>query len=118
MHEAQYSLIIFCPADKRNLTNIYMPAQGGGMEIIMDNMVHEMQHPLIKHKISMIRSKDTQVKDFRELVYEIALLMGYEATRDLALKEAPFKLPSLRQQAILSTNRLHWFRFCAPVSEW
>lgn len=59
----------------------------------MDNMVHEMQHPLIKHKISMLRSKDTQVKDFRELVNEISLLMGYEATRDLELKEATVQTP-------------------------
>ena len=59
----------------------------------MDKMVHEMQHPLIKHKISIIRSKDTQVKDFRELVYEIALLMGYEATRDLELTQAPVTTP-------------------------
>lgn len=59
----------------------------------MDNMVHEMQHPLIKHKISIIRSKDTLVKDFRELVYEIALLMGYEATRDLELKKATVETP-------------------------
>ena len=59
----------------------------------MDKMVHEMQHPLIKHKISIIRSKDTLVKDFRELVYEIALLMGYEATRDLELTPAPVTTP-------------------------
>lgn len=59
----------------------------------MDNMVHEMQHPLIKHKISMIRSKDTMVKDFRDLVNEIAILMGYEATRDLELTEAKVETP-------------------------
>ena len=42
----------------------------------MDNQVHEMHHPLIMHKISILRDKDTTTRDFRELVYEIALLMG------------------------------------------
>ena len=55
--------------------------------------VHEMTHPLILHKISMIRDENTTVKDFRELVYEISLLMGYEATRDLKMVEAPIKTP-------------------------
>ena len=55
--------------------------------------VHEMTHPLILHKISMIRDENTTVKDFRELVYEISLLMGYEATRDLKMVEAPVKTP-------------------------
>ena len=59
----------------------------------MNANVHEMTHPLILHKISMIRDENTTVKDFRELVYEIALLMGYEATRDLKMVEAPVKTP-------------------------
>ncbi len=59
----------------------------------MNNKVHEMNHPLIMHKISMLRSEETTVKDFRELVNEIALLMGYEATRDLDMVERPVKTP-------------------------
>ena len=59
----------------------------------MDNMVHVMDHPLIRHKITMLRDKDTSVKDFRELVNEIALLMGYEATRDLRLVETKVQTP-------------------------
>lgn len=55
--------------------------------------IYEMTHPLILHKISMIRDENTTVKDFRELVYEISLLMGYEATRDLKMVEAPVKTP-------------------------
>ena len=52
-----------------------------------------MDHPLIKHKISMLRSKDTPVKDFRELINEIALLEGYEATKDLELTEIDVETP-------------------------
>ena len=59
----------------------------------MMSNVHIMDHPLIVHKISMLRDKDTSVKDFRELAYEIALLMGYEATRDLALTEREVETP-------------------------
>ena len=59
----------------------------------MEKQVHIMDHPLILHKISMLRCKDTSVKDFRELAYEIALLMGYEATRDLVLTEREVETP-------------------------
>lgn len=59
----------------------------------MMSNVHIMDHPLIVHKISMLRDKNTSVKDFRELAYEIALLMGYEATRDLALTEREVETP-------------------------
>ncbi len=59
----------------------------------MNERVHVMTHPLILHKISMIRDEKTTVKDFRELVYEISLLMGYEATRDLSMVSQPVKTP-------------------------
>ena len=52
-----------------------------------------MNHPLIMHKISMLRDASTSVKDFRELVCEISLLMGYEATRDLKLEEKKVTTP-------------------------
>ena len=44
-----------------------------------------LDHPLIQHKLAILRSKDTSVKEFRELVGEIAGLMCYEATRNLPL---------------------------------
>ena len=49
--------------------------------------VHEMDHPLIKHKLALMRDKTTGVKEFREAAAEIAMLMCYEATRDLPLKD-------------------------------
>ena len=49
--------------------------------------VHVLDHPLIQHKLAILRSKDTPVKEFRELVGEIAGLMCYEATRKLPLKD-------------------------------
>ena len=50
-------------------------------------------HPLIQHKLSILRDKRTSVKEFRELVSEIAMLMCYEATRDLPLKEVEVETP-------------------------
>ena len=52
-----------------------------------------MDHPLIIHKITLIRQKETKSKDFRELVKEIAMLMCYEATRDLPLKDIKIETP-------------------------
>lgn len=48
--------------------------------------VHVMDHPLILHKLSLMRDSQTGVKEFREATREIAMLMCYEATRDLPLK--------------------------------
>lgn len=50
-------------------------------------------HPLIQHKLSILRDERTSVKEFRELVSEIAMLMCYEATRDLPLEEVDVKTP-------------------------
>lgn len=50
-------------------------------------------HPLIQHKISILRSKETDRKDFRELVSEITMFMSYEALRDLPLKEVDVETP-------------------------
>jgi len=55
--------------------------------------VHVMDHPLIQHKISLMRDKDTGSKDFRELLNEIAMLMGYEVTRDLPLTDVEIETP-------------------------
>ena len=55
--------------------------------------VYVFDHPLIQHKTAMLRMKETNTKDFRELVKEIALLMGYEATRDLDLEERQIETP-------------------------
>ncbi len=52
-----------------------------------------MTHPLIQHKIGYIRRKDTGTKDFRKTVSEIAMLMCYEATRDLALSNVEIETP-------------------------
>ncbi len=58
----------------------------------MEN-VHIIDHPLIQHKISMLRDKHTGTAEFRALIEEIAMLMAYEALRDLPLKEIEVETP-------------------------
>ena len=55
--------------------------------------VHIMNHPLVAHKLSILRDKNTSVKDFRELVSEIGMLITYEATRDLPLTTKTVETP-------------------------
>ena len=59
----------------------------------MDNMVHVLDHPLLQHKLSILRNKDTGVKDFRQVVGEIATLMCYEATRNLPMEQVEIETP-------------------------
>ena len=58
--------------------------------------VNVMTHPLIQHKVTLIRSVDTGTKDFRQLLEEIALLMGYEITRDLPLEDVEVETPLVK----------------------
>lgn len=59
----------------------------------MDNQVFVMDHPLIQHKLTFLRDKNTGSKEFRALVSEIAMLMCYEATRDLPLEDVQTETP-------------------------
>ena len=55
--------------------------------------LHLIDHPMIQHKLTIMRKKETGSKDFRELLNEISLLMGYEITRDLPLDEIQIETP-------------------------
>jgi uracil phosphoribosyltransferase len=55
--------------------------------------VTQIKHPLILHKLAIIRDKNTGSKDFRELVEEVAMLMAYEVTRDIQTKEVEIQTP-------------------------
>ena len=63
------------------------------------NKIHVFDHPLILHKLGIIRSKDTGVKEFREIISEIAMLMCYEATRDLPVEEVEIETPVAKAKA-------------------
>lgn len=64
-----------------------------------------MDHPLIKHKITLIRDKNTGSKEFRELITEVATLMCYEATRNLPLKEIEVETPICKTKSYVISGR-------------
>ena len=64
-----------------------------------DKKVHIMDHPLVAHKLTIMRDKNTSVKDFRELVSEIGMLITYEATRDLPLTTKHIDTPICGMEA-------------------
>ena len=63
------------------------------------SQLHIVDHPLITHKLSIMRNKKTGSKDFRELLDEIAMLMGYELTRDLPLEDITIETPLTKMVA-------------------
>ena len=65
----------------------------------MSGKVHVMDHPLVAHKLTILRDKNTSVKDFRELVSEIGMLITYEATRDLPLTTCEVETPICKTTA-------------------
>jgi len=67
--------------------------------------VHVLDHPLIQHKLSLIRDENTGSKDFRELVEEVAMLMAYEVTRDFPLQEVEVKTPVATMKAKVIAGR-------------
>jgi uracil phosphoribosyltransferase len=64
-----------------------------------------MDHPLIAHKLSIMRNKKTGSKDFRELLDEVAMLMGYEITRDLPLENVTIETPLARMTAKMVSGK-------------
>ena len=58
-----------------------------------DLKVQLIDHPLVQHKLTLMRQKETGSKDFRELLEEISMLMGYEITRDFPLQEVEIETP-------------------------
>jgi len=69
--------------------------------------LHLVQHPLIAHKLTLLRDKTTGVKEFREVISEVAMLLCYEATRDLPLKEVEVETPiAFTRSNVISGKKL------------
>ncbi len=67
--------------------------------------LHVVDHPLITHKLSIMRNRKTGSKDFRELLDEIAMLMGYEVTRDLPLEDITIETPITKMTAKMISGK-------------
>ncbi len=59
----------------------------------MSREVHVITHPLVQHKLTLMRRKDTSTKSFRELVHELSALLAYELTRDMPMQEIDIETP-------------------------
>ncbi|MBR4236059.1 MAG: uracil phosphoribosyltransferase [Clostridia bacterium] len=69
--------------------------------------VHVINHPLVQHKLTLMRREDTGAKDFRELLGEIAMLMCYEVTRDLPMEEIEITTPICKcKSRVISGKKL------------
>ena len=64
-----------------------------------------LNHPLIQHKLTLIRDKKTEVRDFREIVEELSILMAYEVTRDIPLKDIIIETPIAKTNAKIMAGR-------------
>ena len=82
--------------------------------------VHVMNHPLILHKLTLMRDCQTGIKEFREATREISMLMCYEATRDLPLKTVQIETPLAHASArvISLVKSLHLCQFFVQVLAW
>jgi len=69
------------------------------------SQLHVINHPMIQHKLTIMRNKETGSKDFRQLLKEISLLMGYEVTRDIPLMDVDIETPICRMKAKMVNGR-------------
>ncbi len=69
------------------------------------SQLHVIDHPMIQHKLTIMRKKETGSKDFRQLLEEIALLMGYEVTRDIPLEDIEIETPICKTVAKTVSGR-------------
>ena len=88
------------------------------MKNYMENVV-VIDHPLVQHKLTLMRDKNTGTKDFRMLLNELSTLMAYEVTRDLPMEEVDIETPlhQCAQECLQDANSAS-FPFSAPVSAW
>ena len=65
----------------------------------MSRDVHVINHPLVQHKLTLMRKKDTSTKSFRELVHELSALLAYELTRDMPMQPIEIETPLEKMQS-------------------
>lgn len=71
----------------------------------MNKLVTQIEHPLIQHKLTLMRQKETSTAKFRQLLEEISLLLAYEVTRELPLEKVPIETPFATMQAPMLTGK-------------
>ena len=69
------------------------------------SIVTQLDHPMLQHKLTLLRSKDTCSKDFRNIVKEIAILMAYEVTRNFPLEEIEIETPIAKMKSKIVSGK-------------
>ena len=81
--------------------------------------IHLVDHPLVQHKLSIMRNKETSTLKFRQLLQEISMFMGYEITRDFPLTYEEIETPLQKMNAPKITGKKSLlFLFCVQVWAW
>ena len=105
---SQFIFLCYTCADNKQLGEIHRMSK-----------VYVFDHPLIQHKLTYIRDKNTGTKEFRELVDEVATLMAFEITRDLPLEEIEVETPvTAAKTKYCLVKRLRLYRFYVQVLVW
>src|SRR6185436_6306602 len=99
---APSSPIISCPGHNRGM--VVLPATPPGhaevtLRSAMPGKVHVITHPLVQHKLTLMRSKETSTSTFRNLLREISMLMAYEVCRDMPTTKVAIETPIAKMQA-------------------
>ena len=82
------------------------------------SQLHVIDHPMIQHKLTIMRDKETGSKDFRQLLEEISLLMGYEITRDIPLEDKEIETPICKMIAKKVRAFALFERGAVPALSW
>ncbi len=82
----------------------------------MAHNVHVIDHPLVQHKLTLLRKKETSTTSFRRLLSEIGSLMAYEVTRDVSMHEILIETPMETMQPVFSTDSCRSFRARASAT--
>ena len=76
----------------------------------MSRELHVINHPLVQHKLTLMRRKDTGTKGFRELVHEISILLAYELTRDMPMQEIEIETPLETMTSRIIDGKKVWLK--------
>lgn len=84
----------------------------------MDSTIHIVDHPLVQHKLSLMREKTQPTASFRQLMREVSLLLAYEVTRDLPLETTEIHTPLELMKAPVLSGKKTVFCFYTASGQW
>ena len=83
----------------------------------MSRAVHVIDHPLVQHKLTLMRRKDTSTKSFRELAHEVSILLAYELTREMPMQEIEIETPLEKMTSRIIEAVEYYFKMPQDMAE-